>query len=326
MKTFADKVRNVVRKIPKGKSMTYKEVAARAGNPKAARAVGAIMLTNYDESIPCHRVIRSDGSLGSYNRGGTLRKQAMLKSEGAFAASGLNKISDEVSHTTPEDSRHKKRLHHHIEHIDYLKTGRRSIWGLEDPKTVEVINTLRVKGAWLHLTAGDGRCNALLLRTVNSLIASDIDPNALEKSLRNISRKYKRKFTTKVFDVARRFPIVANSMDGVFCVGTLHIFPLRTLKHIASEIDRVLKPNGTALIDFATDIKRDRFDGKPYVIPGEKAYTNQSAERMLNRLFRGYATRFWRSRIPRESYSKANPPYHYESKFLIMRAIKSHQK
>jgi O-6-methylguanine DNA methyltransferase len=84
MKTFADKVRDVVRKIPKGKSMTYKQVAAKAGNPKAARAVGAIMRTNYDESIPCHRVVRSDGSFGDYNRGGTQRKREMLKREGAL--------------------------------------------------------------------------------------------------------------------------------------------------------------------------------------------------------------------------------------------------
>jgi methylated-DNA-[protein]-cysteine S-methyltransferase len=70
MKSFSDKVRDIVRKIPKGKTMTYKEVAARAGNPKAARAVGAVMRTNYDPSIPCHRVIASDGSMGGYNRGG----------------------------------------------------------------------------------------------------------------------------------------------------------------------------------------------------------------------------------------------------------------
>jgi methylated-DNA-[protein]-cysteine S-methyltransferase len=66
MKSFSDKVRDIVRKIPKGKTMTYKEVAARAGNPKAARAVGAVMRTNYDPSIPCHRVIASDGSMGGY--------------------------------------------------------------------------------------------------------------------------------------------------------------------------------------------------------------------------------------------------------------------
>ena len=60
MKTFADKVRDVVRKIPKGKTMTYKQVAAKAGNPKAARAVGAVMRSNCLKDVPCHRVVRSD--------------------------------------------------------------------------------------------------------------------------------------------------------------------------------------------------------------------------------------------------------------------------
>lgn len=80
--TFTEKVRNIVRKIPKGKTMTYKEVAAKAGNPKAARAVGAIMRTNYDDSIPCHRVIASDGSMRGYNRGGAERKREILFDEG----------------------------------------------------------------------------------------------------------------------------------------------------------------------------------------------------------------------------------------------------
>ena len=84
MKAFVEKVRDVVRKIPKGKTMTYKEVATKAGNSKAARGVGAIMRSNYNRDIPCHRVIYSNGGLGSYNRGGTLRKQAILKSEGAL--------------------------------------------------------------------------------------------------------------------------------------------------------------------------------------------------------------------------------------------------
>ena len=82
--TFTDNVRHVVKNIPKGESKTYREVATMAGNPKAARAVGAIMRTNYDQTIPCHRVLRSDGSLGNYNRGGTSAKRKLLISEGAI--------------------------------------------------------------------------------------------------------------------------------------------------------------------------------------------------------------------------------------------------
>jgi len=59
-KTFTERVRAIVAKIPKGESMTYKEVATKAGNPRAARAVGAIMRSNYNRDIPCHRVVKSD--------------------------------------------------------------------------------------------------------------------------------------------------------------------------------------------------------------------------------------------------------------------------
>ena len=69
MTPFAQRVYDVVRRIPKGKTMTYKEVAAATGRPRAYRAVGNILNKNYDPSIPCHRVVRSDGTPGGYNRG-----------------------------------------------------------------------------------------------------------------------------------------------------------------------------------------------------------------------------------------------------------------
>lgn len=81
MKSFTEKVRAIVAKIPAGKTMTYKEVAARAGNPRTARAVGTIMRKNYDPAIPCHRVIRSDGGVGGYNRGGATAKKWLLVRE-----------------------------------------------------------------------------------------------------------------------------------------------------------------------------------------------------------------------------------------------------
>lgn len=82
---FAEKVRAIVKRIPAGETMTYAQVAARAGNPHAARAVGAIMRGNYDPAIPCHRVVRSDGSMGGYNRGGPSRKRAILAREARAA-------------------------------------------------------------------------------------------------------------------------------------------------------------------------------------------------------------------------------------------------
>lgn len=82
MTQFQDKVRDVVRKIPKGTVMTYKEVAYAAGKPGAARAVANTMAKNFLPDVPCHRVIRSDGGLGGYNRGGVEKKRSILRSEG----------------------------------------------------------------------------------------------------------------------------------------------------------------------------------------------------------------------------------------------------
>ena len=84
MQDFTSTVRHVVKHIPKGTVMTYKEVATAAGNPLAARAVANIMAKNYDTDVPCHRVIRSDGTLGGYNRGGEEAKRILLKKEGAI--------------------------------------------------------------------------------------------------------------------------------------------------------------------------------------------------------------------------------------------------
>lgn len=81
MQTFTKKVLKIVSTIPKGKTLPYQEVARLAGRPRAYRAVGNILNKNYDSAVPCHRVIRSDGSLGGYNRG-KKQKAAILKSEG----------------------------------------------------------------------------------------------------------------------------------------------------------------------------------------------------------------------------------------------------
>lgn len=75
MQSFTEKVYEVVAHIPRGSTLTYKEVAKRAGSPRAFRAVGNILNKNYNPKIPCHRVVRSDGQAGGYNRGCSLKKK-----------------------------------------------------------------------------------------------------------------------------------------------------------------------------------------------------------------------------------------------------------
>ncbi len=80
---FQLKVWKYLKTIPKGHVKTYKEVAIGIKSPKAARAVANACGKNpYAPKIPCHRVIRSNGSLGGYSgRGGIKTKQRLLRSE-----------------------------------------------------------------------------------------------------------------------------------------------------------------------------------------------------------------------------------------------------
>ena len=83
---FQLKVWKYLKKIPKGKVKTYKEVAIAINMPKSARAVANACAKNpYAPQIPCHRVIRSDGKLGGYSGSGGLKtKKKLLKNEGFY--------------------------------------------------------------------------------------------------------------------------------------------------------------------------------------------------------------------------------------------------
>lgn len=88
--SFTARVYEIVKQIPPGKVATYQYVAALAGNPKVARAVGAAMRHNPDaSSIPCHRVVAADGSMRGYAFGkGTSTKHALLAKEGVIVQNG----------------------------------------------------------------------------------------------------------------------------------------------------------------------------------------------------------------------------------------------
>ena len=81
---FQKMVWNEIKKIPKGKTITYKELAIKIGKPKAYRAVASACAKNpLIIEIPCHRVIRSDGLLGGYSgKGGIQKKKELLIDEG----------------------------------------------------------------------------------------------------------------------------------------------------------------------------------------------------------------------------------------------------
>lgn len=86
---FKNRVYTALKLVPKGKIVTYKELAHAAGS-NAYRAVGRLMRTNKDpKGIPCYRVIRSDGKVGNYSAEGGIRKKiAMLRKDGIKVKNG----------------------------------------------------------------------------------------------------------------------------------------------------------------------------------------------------------------------------------------------
>ena len=92
---FQIKVWNYLKKIPKGKLRTYSQVARAINRPLAVRAVAnAIGKNPFPPMIPCHRVVRSDGSLGGYSgKGGITTKKVLLKKEKIHLKQLLNYIT-----------------------------------------------------------------------------------------------------------------------------------------------------------------------------------------------------------------------------------------
>ena len=80
---FKNKVYEIIRKIPPGKTLSYKKVTELAGFPQAWRAVGNVLNKNTNPKIPCHRVIRANGKIGGF-REGAKKKHTLLKKEGVI--------------------------------------------------------------------------------------------------------------------------------------------------------------------------------------------------------------------------------------------------
>jgi methylated-DNA-[protein]-cysteine S-methyltransferase len=81
---FQQKVWAALQTIPRGEVRTYTDIAVQIGHPSSARAVANACGKNpYAPEVPCHRVIRSDGSIGGYSaEGGSEKKRALLREEG----------------------------------------------------------------------------------------------------------------------------------------------------------------------------------------------------------------------------------------------------
>lgn len=90
MTQFQTDVTNAIKKVKKGETVSYSELAEMSGHSGAHRAVASMMKKNWESDIPCHRVVHSNGRVGKYNRdGGTDMKIARLEDEGVEVVNGV---------------------------------------------------------------------------------------------------------------------------------------------------------------------------------------------------------------------------------------------
>jgi SAM-dependent methyltransferase len=210
----------------------------------------------------------------------------------------------------------------YTDEVDYANTLDTSVWGTEDKATSDLLLKAGITGKWLNLCAGDGRFNNLLLTQVNEVIAADIDETALQKLTRITPSELRNKLTTKKINVTKPFPFDNDAFDGVFCVGTLHLFPKPVFKNIFSEIERVLKHGGQIIIDFATDIKRTYPDGSLWIVEKEPNYTLNEALSFLKDIFKDYKIDIITDKVDPEKVKLDDKEYIFTSNFILINAIK----
>jgi O-6-methylguanine DNA methyltransferase len=97
---FSWRVISLVRRIPPGRVATYGDIAALAGRPRAARAVGNVMRGCSRRDVPCHRVIAAGGRVGGYG-GNEVLKRALLTAEGVVVSGSRVRDLERVRWSPP---------------------------------------------------------------------------------------------------------------------------------------------------------------------------------------------------------------------------------
>jgi len=206
----------------------------------------------------------------------------------------------------------------YTEGIDYALTGNDSIWGKEDDLTKKALTTEPVNGLWLNLCAGDGRFNEDLLRQADHVVAVDADPGALDKLVRVTPDELKSKMEIKVCDATKALPFNDASFNGIFCAGTLHLFPEEIFLKIIAELNRVLKPGGMMILDYATDIRRVKTDGSLYTVEKEPLFTLDQAVDFLKKSLSEFKVEIQTDTCEPEEVDVRGEKYSFSCNYILL--------
>jgi formylglycine-generating enzyme required for sulfatase activity/ubiquinone/menaquinone biosynthesis C-methylase UbiE len=163
----------------------------------------------------------------------------------------------------------------HVENVDYFAIGVESLWGDGEEETLAVLDSKVQGGVWADLASGDGRYAVYMVDKVQRLYTIDIDANALRKARSRICENKISKVNfiqMNIFDLG----IINDSFDGIICTGFLHLFSKDVLSQLFPQILNLLKPGGTFIVDFGTDIQEFDHEGK--LLPSSYDYSYSTDE------------------------------------------------
>jgi SAM-dependent methyltransferase len=131
-----------------------------------------------------------------------------------------------------------------------------SVMGRQRPGIVKLCAETSITGTWLDVASGDGRYTGMLLERAEHVLAIDADRSALSKLWHRTAECERNKVGLLLHNLADALPLPDEAVDGALCVGVLHYFPCHLVRAVIAEICRVLKPGGTLLLEFSTDVLR----------------------------------------------------------------------
>lgn len=219
--------------------------------------------------------------------------------------------------TSIKSNSHSDQSFAFTEDIDYFKLGKESLWGPGEDETLIAIKAKVHNGLWLDLGAGDGRYSIPMLKLAENLVAADLDEKALKKLDYRSPRKLRKKLHLVKLNITS-LSFKKESFDGILCTGLLHLFPEDMLFSILTTLSNILKPEGTLILDFGTDIERRFSDGSIYKPADEMVYTTSKALKLLEMGLPGVGYQIQLSSFEDDLTKTGEYEYNTRGKFILL--------
>jgi ubiquinone/menaquinone biosynthesis C-methylase UbiE len=199
-----------------------------------------------------------------------------------------------------------------------------SFMGKQRPGIVSLCAGTSIVGTWLDVASGDGRNTAMLLERAEHVVAIDADRSALSKLWHRTAKSERKRLKLLVHNVASALPLPDETVDGALCVGILHYFPSYLVRAVIDDVCRVLKPGGTLLLEFSTDVLRLPVEGGGTPVLRGAEHHFDAAHGLLAEAFeQSFVYEMFEETVDGEEMILYGRPFMWSSRDIHVRAVKT---